>query len=35
MSAATNEIENEMLFGLTLHLVLMSKQNLEIIFSIL
>ena len=25
----TNEIENKMLFGLTLHLVLMSKQKLE------
>ena len=32
MSATTNEIENEMLLGLTLHLMLMSKQKSEIIF---
>ena len=32
MSATTNEIENEMLFGLTLHLVLRSKQKSENIF---
>ena len=35
MSATTNETENEMLFGLTLHLVLMSKQKSEIIFWVL
>ena len=32
MSATTNETENDMLLGLTLHLVLMSKQKSEIIF---
>ena len=32
MSATTNEIENEMLLGLTLYLMLMSKQKSEIIF---
>ena len=35
MSATTNKTEKEMLFGLTLHLVLMSKQKSEIIFWVL
>ena len=35
MPTTTSEIEDKMLFGLTLHLVLMSKEKLDIFFSIL